>query len=196
MSENIEQAAESPPPSGDRDGGASVPARPDLFLIVCNCFRLVTSLAAICCIIVNVLSVVRSFKNGSDVFDGVFRCYAVVIAVFVVLAETEWTVITQFWKILEYWAGRGMLQIFVAVMTRAYPDYSGQRQELVLLQNISSYLLLACGVVYLISGILCIGMVKRARQKKEISREQAIKDLQELESRREELESLLIVDRV
>ncbi|KAG9130598.1 hypothetical protein Leryth_011853 [Lithospermum erythrorhizon] len=102
MSENIEQAAESPPPSGDRDGGASVRARPDLFLIVCNCFSLVTSLAAICCIIVNVLSVVRSFKNGSDVFDGVFRCYAVVIAVFVVLAETEWTVITQFWKVLIF----------------------------------------------------------------------------------------------
>lgn len=39
----------------------------------------------------------------------------------------------------------------VAVMTRAFPDYSSDRKELVLLQNISSYLLLACGVVYVIS---------------------------------------------
>ncbi|CAK9146980.1 unnamed protein product, partial [Ilex paraguariensis] len=83
----------------------------------------------------------------------------------------------------------------VAVMTRAYPDYSEKRKELVLLQNIAGYLLLACGVVYVILGILCIGVVKRARQKKEVSREQAVKDLEELERRREELEALLIVDR-
>ncbi|KAG6409120.1 hypothetical protein SASPL_132152 [Salvia splendens] len=65
----------------------------------------------------------------------------------------------------------------VAVMTRAYPEYLKDREELFLLQSISSYILLACGVVYFISGMFCIGMVKRARQKKEVSREQAIKDL-------------------
>ncbi|KAI9074830.1 hypothetical protein K1719_043204 [Acacia pycnantha] len=43
---------------------------------------LLTCLAAILCIAVNILSAVRSFKNGSDVFDGIFRCYAVLIALF------------------------------------------------------------------------------------------------------------------
>ncbi|KAH6789929.1 vacuole protein [Perilla frutescens var. frutescens] len=171
---------------------ARVRTRPDPFLIACRCFSIITSIAAILCIAVNVLSAVRSFKNGSDIFDGIFRCYAVVIAVFVVVAETEWEFITKFWKVLEYWAGRGMLQIFVAVMTRAYPEYLKDREELFLLQSISSYLLLACGAVYIISGLFCIGMVKRARQKKELSREQAIKHLEELEKRREELESLLV----
>ncbi|KAL6505261.1 hypothetical protein OROGR_025078 [Orobanche gracilis] len=126
------------------------------------------------------------------VFDGIFRCYAVVVAVFVVVAETKWEVVMKFWKVLDYWAGRGILQIFVAVMTRAYPGYLRNHQELFLLQSIASYLLLACGVVYVISGVLCIGAVKRARQKKELSREQAIKDLEELERRREELEALLL----
>ncbi|CAI9769202.1 unnamed protein product [Fraxinus pennsylvanica] len=169
-------------------------SRPDSFLILCRCFSLITSLAAILCIAVNVLSAVRSFKNGSDIFDGIFRCYAVVIAMFVVVAETEWGFIMKFSKVLEYWAGRGMLQIFVAVMTRAYPEYFVMHQELFLLQSIASYLLLACGVIYFISGILCIGAFKRARQKKELSRDQAIKDLQDLERRKEELESLLIVE--
>ncbi|KAF5943662.1 hypothetical protein HYC85_017739 [Camellia sinensis] len=100
----------------------------------------------------------------------------------------------KFWKVLEYWACRGMLQIFVAVMTRAYPEDSGEREELILLQNISCYMLLSCGVVYIISGILCIGHFKRARQKKEVSRDQAVRDLQELERRREELEALLLID--
>ncbi|XP_047938075.1 uncharacterized protein LOC125185562 [Salvia hispanica] len=167
-------------------------SRPDPFLITCRCFSVITALAGVLCIAVNILSAVHSFSNGSDIFDGIFRCYTVVIASFVVVAETEWEFIMKFSKVLEYWAGRGMLQIFVAVMTRAYPEYLRDREELFLLQSISSYILLACGVVYIISGMFCIGMVKRARQKKEVSREQAIKDLGELERRREELEALLV----
>ncbi|KAG4176212.1 hypothetical protein ERO13_A11G229600v2 [Gossypium hirsutum] len=45
-------------------------------------------------------------------------------------------------------------------------------------------------------GILCIGFLKRSRQQKEITREQAIQDLEELERRREELEQLLLAERV
>ncbi|KDP29988.1 hypothetical protein JCGZ_18755 [Jatropha curcas] len=169
---------------------------PDPFLVVCRCFSFLTALTAILCVAVNVLSAVRSFKDGSDVFNGIFRCYAVVIAFIVVVAETEWGFVTKFWKVLEYWAGRGMLQIFVAVMTRAFPDYSSSQKDLILLQNIASYMLLACGVVYVVSGILCIGFLKRSRQQKEITREQAVKDLEQLERRREELEQLLLAERV
>ncbi|MED6106552.1 hypothetical protein PIB30_005540 [Stylosanthes scabra] len=170
--------------------------RGDPFLVACKGFSLVTSLAAILCIVANVLSAVLSFKHGSDFFDGIFRCYAVLIACFVVLAETEWSFIMRFSKVLEYWAGRGMLQIFVAVMTRAFPDYFGERRDLVLFQSIASYLLLACGLIYVFSGVLCIGLLKRARQKQEISREQAAKDLEDLERRKEELEQLLLAERV
>ncbi|XP_074285993.1 uncharacterized protein LOC141611368 [Silene latifolia] len=184
------------PPSTIAENDAPLRRRNDPFLIVCRCFSLITALSAILCIAVNVLSAVRSFKNGSDVFDGIFRCYAVAIALFTVVAETEWSVIFKLWKVLEYWPGRGMLQIFVAVMTRAFPDYTGQRQDLVLLQNIASYLLLSCGVVYLISGILCIGFLKRKLEHKEITRIQAARDLEELERRKHELEALLIDNNV
>ncbi|KAJ4967047.1 hypothetical protein NE237_018896 [Protea cynaroides] len=170
-------------------------SRADPFLIICRCFSVLTALTAILCIFVNVLSAIRSFKSGSDVFDGIFRCYAVAIAFFIVLAETEWGFIYKFWGILEYCAGRGMLQIFVAVMTRAFPDTTGEQKNLVLLQNIASYLLLACGLIYVLSGLLCFGLLKRARQKKEITREQAVKHLEELERQREELEELLINER-
>jgi len=44
-----------------------VERRADPFLIVCRCFSLITSLAAILCIAVNVLSAVRSFKNPNTV---------------------------------------------------------------------------------------------------------------------------------
>ncbi|XWS54573.1 hypothetical protein CRYUN_Cryun10bG0100500 [Craigia yunnanensis] len=171
-------------------------ARLDPFLVVCRCFSIITSLTAILCIVVNVLSAVCSFENGSDVFDGIFRCYAVVIAFFVVLAETEWNFIINFCKVFEYWVGRGMLQIFVAVMTRAFPYSLESQKVLVLLQNIASYMLLACGLVYIISGLLCMGFLKRSRQKMKITREQAVQNLEELERRREELEQLLLAEGV
>ncbi|OIW10465.1 hypothetical protein TanjilG_00403 [Lupinus angustifolius] len=177
-------------------GNTIIRRRPDPFLVTIRCFSFVTCLAAILCIVVNILSAVRSFKHGSDIFDGIFRCYAVVIACLVILAETEWSFIIRFFQISEYWAARGMLQIFVAVMTRAFPDYLGDRRELVLFQRIASYFLLACGAVYVVSGILCIGFLKRSRQKQEITREQAAKDLEELQRRREELEQVLLEERV
>ncbi|KAK7839611.1 hypothetical protein CFP56_017791 [Quercus suber] len=45
--------------------------RPDSFLIVivCRCFSVITALTAILCITVNVLSAIRSFKDGSDVLS-------------------------------------------------------------------------------------------------------------------------------
>lgn len=41
--------------------------------------------------------------------------------------------------------------ISVAVMTKAFPDDTGANAAVVLLQNIASYMLLACGVIYVIS---------------------------------------------
>ncbi|CAL5359740.1 unnamed protein product [Camellia sinensis] len=79
-----------------------VRSRPDPFLVICRCFSIVTSAAAILCISVNILSAIHSFKDGSDIFDGIFRCYAVVIAMFVVVAETEWGFIKKFWKVLDF----------------------------------------------------------------------------------------------
>ncbi|KAE9613473.1 hypothetical protein Lal_00015965 [Lupinus albus] len=177
-------------------GNTRIRRRPDPFLVACRFFSFMTCLAAILCIVVNIFSAVRSFKHGSDIFDGIFRCYAVVIACLVILAEIEWSFIIKFCQISEYWAARGMLQIFVAVMTRAFPDYLGDQRELVLFQGIASYFLLACGVVYVVLGILCIGFLKRSRQKQEITREQAAKDLEELQRRREELEQVLLEERV
>ncbi|KAE8708391.1 magnesium-dependent phosphatase 1-like [Hibiscus syriacus] len=154
MSRNGDPEGGEPQPPGP-SSSARVRPGPDPLLVVCRCFSVITSLSSILCIAVNILSAVRSFKNGSDVFDGIFRCYAVVIAFFVVLAETEWGFIIKFWKVrvFSFWERESisLKMICVAVMTRAFPDYSKRQQDIVLLQNIASYLLLAYGVVYVFS---------------------------------------------
>ncbi|XP_026456832.1 uncharacterized protein LOC113357606 isoform X1 [Papaver somniferum] len=119
----------------------------DPFLLVCKCFSFFVSLAAILCILVNILSAFKSFKNGSDIFPMLCSCNRSIRCCCRNRMQIHF-------KVLEYWAGRGMLQIFVAVMTRAFPDVNGARKDLVLLQEVSSYLLLACGMTYLISAIL------------------------------------------
>lgn len=166
--------------------------RKDPFLVICRCFSVVTILSALLCVVVNVLSAIDSFKNGENIFDGILRCYAVLIALFVVVAETEWERIQRFWIILEYWVGRGMLQIFVAVMTKALSAATAKKTYLILLSEIASYMLLACGVVYVIAGLFCCGCLKRSRLSKAVSREQTARDLEELERRREELRGLLL----
>ncbi|KAL9238491.1 hypothetical protein vseg_012906 [Gypsophila vaccaria] len=183
-------------PSSSPDNDVPLERKTGAFLIICKCFSILTAISAILCIAVNVLAAVLSFKNNSDIFDGIFRIYAVAIAVVVVIVETEWRAFLKFWKVLEYWAGRGMLQIFVAVMTRAFPDYSGQRKDLVIVQNVASYLLLSCGALYLVLGILCVGCLKRKLQQKETTRDQAENDLEEMERKKQELEALLIENTV
>ncbi|KAH7522190.1 hypothetical protein FEM48_Zijuj07G0112100 [Ziziphus jujuba var. spinosa] len=61
-------------------GSTRLRMRSNLFLVVCKCFSILTSSTVVLCIAVNV-------------FDGIFRCYEVLIAAFVVLAETEWELI-------------------------------------------------------------------------------------------------------
>ncbi|KAL6545818.1 hypothetical protein OROGR_009692 [Orobanche gracilis] len=122
------------------------------------------------------------------VFDGIFRCYAVVLAVFVVVAETEWEVVMKFWKV---YSSSGVLgrqgnatdiccsddQSLSRVFeepSRAFPSSEHRKLPAPCMW---------CSLCYIkgtsVKGVLCIGAVKRARQKKELSREQAIKDLEE-----------------
>lgn len=81
MSTNRERVGEisqpppqpQPPPLPPRaSSGGMLRTRADPLLVVCRCFSVLTSLTALLCLAINVLSAIRSFKNGSDV--RVFMC--------------------------------------------------------------------------------------------------------------------------
>ncbi|KAG0566573.1 hypothetical protein KC19_7G073700 [Ceratodon purpureus] len=188
-----EQEQEQAPPVLEP---APTPSENDPLLYVFRVLSIVTAVAALLCLVVNAISLFRSFDyRGFDyrvsVFVGILRCYTAIFAVLVILAETEWERLFRFWRLLEYWVGRGLLQILVAVLTRVLKRASGETSAEGLLHEIASWLLFGCGCVYVVAGLLCLGRIKRNRLKKQNWRVQAQKDLEELHRRRADLEGQL-----
>ena len=116
---------------------AAVRPGPDPLLVICRCFSFVTSLTAILCVAVNVLSAVRSFKDGSDVRLYISKC---------IYALGEWG---SMWGI-DVW--------LVVVLCRFLMEYSGvMRWWLRLswwLRRLSGDLLLSSGRFVLASDFL------------------------------------------
>ncbi|KAG0590515.1 hypothetical protein M758_1G112000 [Ceratodon purpureus] len=168
----------------------------DTLLYICAVLSIVTAIGGLLCMVVNLISLLRSFDyRGFDyrvsVFVGVVRFFAVAFALVVIVAETEWVPILRFWKVLDYWVGRGLLQVFVASLTYVLARASGETRAEGLLHEVASWWLLLCGIVYIVAGLLCLGTLKRNRLHKSDWREQAQKDLEEVHRRREELEAQL-----
>lgn len=187
------EAAGSPPMLENAPRGS--PQR-DTLLYICAVLSIVTAVGALLCLVVNLISLLRSFDyRGFDyrvsVFVGILRFYAVAFALLVVIAETEWTPIFRFWKVLEFWVGRGVLQIFVAALTKVLARASGETRAESLLHNIASWWLLGCGIVYIVAGLLCLGTIKRNHMQKANWRERAQKDLEDVHRQREQLEAQL-----
>jgi len=183
-----------PPAASSQDGPRT--AQQDTLLYICAILSIVTAVGGLLCLVVNLISLLRSIDyHGFDyrvsIFVGVLHFFAVAFALVVVVAETEWGPILRFWKVLDYWVGRGLLQIFVASLTKVLARASGETKAEGLLHDVASWWLLACGIIYIVSGLLCLGTLKRNRLQKADWREQAEKDLEELHRRREELEAQL-----
>lgn len=115
-------------------------------------------------LIKKIIDLIISFNISVTIFAGVgvldWQGYAADLVclqfsdnfVFSACMSTFRLILYTFWQKDTSYLVFGFMNILssVAVMTRAFPDYTGVQKELVLLQNISSYLLLGCGVVYLV----------------------------------------------
>ncbi|KAL2620886.1 hypothetical protein R1flu_001091 [Riccia fluitans] len=182
------------PPGPDPDDELDENSRTDTMdaaLLMFRALTLITVVSALMCMIVNLVSLLRTFRWRVEIFVGILRLYAVVFAAFVAIAETEWQWVFRHWPFLEYWVGRGMLQIFVAIMTKALAGVSWEVRIERLIHNIASWMLLGCGFIYTFAGVLCMRQLKQRRIQKRQWREQAVKDLQELEAKKREIEGLL-----
>lgn len=95
---------------------------------------------------------------------------------------------------MELWPARGVLQMFVAILALEEATADGQSDFAIsvgLYRTVAGTCLLACAGFYLLGGILCIGMLKDVRYKRQMERLRAEKDLAAIEKQREELQRLL-----
>eukprot|EP00897_Mesotaenium_endlicherianum_P005603 jgi/Mesen1/5070/ME000252S04186 len=169
----------------------------DAFLYFCRILAITAVVCALLCAVVNLLAALGSFKKRhsdthvNTAWLGVLRVYGVIFAVFVAVAETELPIIFKACRILETWVGRGMLQIFVAVMTKALARSNSASDATIFFSFIAGWLLLIVGIFYTVAGLFCMGHLKRSRIRSQKDRENALKEYEELERRRAELQGML-----
>jgi amino acid transporter len=179
--------------------------KPDCFDYFCRFLNVATGLCAILCAVSYgmALAVYQPITNAEGLLDQALRVFGLLGAVLVAVIEIEWERLLLLVRFTEYWVGRAVVQVFIALLTfkMASPagkdckDPSGKdcdfHQSLELYRFVSAMALLGCGSIYFLGGILCFGLIKRSRSNRERKRQQAQKDLEELETKREALRGLL-----
>mmetsp|Transcript_20645 Transcript_20645/g.62199 ORF Transcript_20645/g.62199 Transcript_20645/m.62199 type:complete len:224 (+) Transcript_20645:367-1038(+) len=179
--------------------------RADCFDYFCRFLNVATGLCAILCAVSYgmALYVYQPVENVNGMLDQALRVFGLLWAVIIAIIEIEWERILLLIRFTEYWVGRSILQIFTALLTFKMASAAGKdcreatgkdcdfHKSLELYRTIAAMALLCCGTVYFLGGILCFGLIKRSRSNRERKRAQAQRDLDELESKRDQLRNLL-----
>ncbi|MEW5306666.1 MAG: hypothetical protein WDW36_009117 [Sanguina aurantia] len=134
--------------------------------------------------------------DGEPSKEQLLRLYAIGIAVFLTLVETEWTVVFSLAAVLENWAVRGVAQAFLALLTLQLATSEGDTdfdKSVRLYRKVAGLAMLGCAALYVGGGLTCIGALKHARYKRVMERARAENDLEKLDKQREELRSRLAV---
>lgn len=179
-------------------GGRIKPKKsgPDCFLTFCRVTNCVTGLSAVLCLVAHAmaLAVGPPLTEKDTLKVQILRVYGVLLSAGLAVVETEWQTIMALMKLLESWIARGIIQAFLAVLTFEIATSSGDSdfdKSVRLYRTVAGTCMLSCAGFYMLGGVLCFGMLKQARYKRELLRAKMEQDLQALERQRAELEGLL-----
>eukprot|EP00658_Telonema_sp_P-2_P039770 TRINITY_DN28409_c0_g1_i1.p1 TRINITY_DN28409_c0_g1~~TRINITY_DN28409_c0_g1_i1.p1 ORF type:complete len:144 (+),score=30.92 TRINITY_DN28409_c0_g1_i1:253-684(+) len=118
------------------------------------------------------------------------RVFGVGLNLAIILAELGWFRIMTVAPLLEYWPFKGCFIVYVGLSQMA-SCLQMDEANIAGFADAVSYTLIGCGVVYTVSGILCIQMVLEWRRQKRKAYKDNVQELQELENRRTELKQLI-----
>eukprot|EP00887_Chlorella_sp_A99_P002265 scaffold10.g2265.t1 len=186
---------------GEPAGGPLAPPQPqraDCLLALCRTFNGIAAICALLCGLACGLALfLRSEAPTKDLFfysGQALRLFGVAISCLAILVETEWRRFLRLVPALDFWGGRGVLQIFLATLTyrEAYPrGESDLHKSLALYRSVASVSMLVVGFSYIFGAVLCIGAIKRARARTQEELAHAEEEYATIEARRKELERLL-----
>jgi len=193
--------------------------RTDWLTNFCRTIGFITSFCALLCLMAFGTSLFHDAENtktteemnlipwehrAHQISERILRLAGVCSSVVIILAETEWERFLQYFAFMDFWIARGTFQIFVAALCQYAAHADGQSdlaRSVSLYRNVASACLAGCGAFYILSGVVCIGAMRRARRRRETERMQMLRDLEDVEAqlsdaerRRIELKSLLEPD--
>lgn len=101
----------------------------------------------------------------NDALSYIISTYLLLFTFTVIMVELEWTKFIAKSKILMFWVSRGIIYIFIGVLSlsqnRLYGSSAPFGDEYV---NILSYLIMSLGIGYTVMGVLCFQIIlKRYR---------------------------------
>lgn len=186
----------------------SLNKRRDFFLMFCNTVSLLTGLAGALCALTFGMAIVE----GSDEVERqlsqelpwqdrlmalskhFLRLTGFLGGIVVILIETEWQRLMQYCQLFEFWVARGFFQVYLSslaytmIHTDKLDDFS---RSVMLYRIVTAAVLSGLGTFYIFSGALCFGALKRTRLRREEERAKVMRDLEDVERRRQELRGLL-----
>jgi len=134
------------------------PKRPILHIIFIL-YSCIVGLTAVLLGIGNFLAVFYEDVGNSttDILRYIISVYLLVMTGVVTILELEWTIIIAESKLLICWVSRGLIYIFIGVISLnqnlLYGTTNPFGESFV---NILSYFMIGCGIGYTIMGVLCL----------------------------------------
>lgn len=130
----------------------------DPCLIAFALFHLIAGLLGVAAIGANAYHITQP-TEGNRIFDIIQRCYIIVFSGIIILTETDWKFLMRRLKLLDLWVFRGFFYAFVGLNTLDLYSPTVETPECIV-----GLSLLACGVMYIIMGALCLKSVAARRK--------------------------------
>jgi hypothetical protein len=174
------------------------PHHKDWLLVFCRALNVVTALCLILCAAAFGMAVVLRGEAKRDAYlvsGQLVRLFGIALSLLAVFVESEWRFVMKLVPLMDIWFARGLAYLFISALTfrEAYPaeEMTDFQKSLQLYRSAASFSLAFCSVVYGIGGVVCLGALKKARQRREDRFVEAESEFEELEKRRRELQRLL-----
>lgn len=95
--------------------------------------------------------------SSNDILRYIISVYLLLMTGMVVIVELEWTVLIAESKLLIWWVTRGLVYVFIGVISLNQNLLYGTKNPFgESFVNILSYLMIGCGTGYTIMGVLCL----------------------------------------
>eukprot|EP00903_Cladosiphon_okamuranus_P009181 g8769.t1 len=157
----------------------------NFFLRLCNLLSLLTTAAALLAAFVDVMLL---FSGHVSSAEATLHCFGVVMALVIILAERETSILLKHCAFLESWMLKGLFISYVGTLLLAF-EHSGWLLEV--WRVVGGYILIASGVLYFMLGALCFRQL-RSYQLSKIRRKKVMRqELLSLSTQKQEIEKLL-----